>query len=123
MKLEQWRQENKMKLPQSAVTAVLLVITLNASAPAFASCNPASVVAQMNAINASSGACKKIIDTNASPATICAICRSTYNALSSLRATYKSDKSCFRKSPRIMAKVGTLWSYRADVKRLKKLCG
>jgi hypothetical protein len=87
-------------------------------------CSPTfvnSIVARMNIINATSGACRQALASN-SPQ-ICNVCRPTYLKLTNLRATYKANKGCFRSSPRIMGKVTALWSYRSDIKRLRKLCG
>jgi hypothetical protein len=80
-----------------------------------------SIVARMRIIDATSSACKQALASN-SPQ-ICAVCRPTYLKLTNLRTTYKANKSCFRSSPSIMGKVTALWSYRSDIKRLRKLCG
>jgi hypothetical protein len=104
-----------------ASLAISAVLVTSAQAE---TCTPTfvnSIVARMKIIDATSGACKQALESN-SPQ-ICAVCRPTYLKLSNLRATYKANKSCFRSSPRIMGKVTALWSYRTDIKRLKKLCG
>jgi hypothetical protein len=109
---------------QKAFLATLAISAALISGAKAQPCSPTfvnSIVARMNIINATSGACKQALETN-SPQT-CNVCRPTYLKLTNLRATYKANKSCFRSSPRIMGKVTALWSYRSDIKKLRKLCG
>jgi hypothetical protein len=108
---------------KTSVAAFAICIALATSASAE-TCSPTfvkSIVARMNIIDATSGACKQALSSD-SPQ-VCSICRSTYLKLANLRATYKANKSCFRSSPRIMGKASALWSYRSDIKKLRKVCG
>jgi hypothetical protein len=112
---------------KTVFSTVVVLMTIWTVGPASAGvCNATyvnSIVQRMNAIQATSGACRAAVRAGLPAARTCSICRSTYYSLTSLRASYKSNKSCFRSSPRIMARVGQLWPYRNDIKKLRRMCG